>query len=316
MLDIIIPAYNAKDTIFKTLSSIAVQRCSVPFNVIIVNDCSEYDYSSFVDYFSKYYPIKEIKTKKNIGPGGARNTGIDNSNSEFIVFIDSDDFFYSTDSIDKLYKLINKSNYDLVISNFIYERDNERTIKEQDHTWLHGKIYRRGFLDKNNIRFNNTMANEDNGFNRLILLLNPNIYYLNEITYVYSENNNSITRKNNREYKLDGLEGLIYNMKWAMDEATKRNCIPELIKYLTLNVLISMYFYYLELYNSYDVKKILKWSKPLLSNYQKYNVKSINKNELDKLIDNREKDYIKENKIINKFINFEEFIDMVCDYND
>ena len=60
MIDIIIPAYHSHNTIIKTISSIACQSYN-DIEVTIVNDGDEQDYREYVEYFSKYIKIKEIK---------------------------------------------------------------------------------------------------------------------------------------------------------------------------------------------------------------------------------------------------------------
>ena len=268
-LEIIIPAYNAHSTIIKTLDSLKIQKELPDYHITIVNDFST-NYIDIINNYKEYLNIDEIITKENLGPGGARQYGIDNTESKYIVFIDSDDYFENETSIRDLYNEIEKSNADLVISNFIYERDNIRVVKEHNPVWLHGKIYRRSFLDKHNIRFNNTRANEDNGFNSLVFLLNPLVVYLNKVTYVYHENSNSITRNNNRLYKYTGLEGYAYNINWAIEEAKKKNAPERNIAIKSISGLSVMYHYYIDLYDEYDVSKILKWSKDLYINYLKY----------------------------------------------
>lgn len=71
-LSIIIPAYNAFNTINKTLESIAVQKTDYNFEVIIVNDCSNGSYDQFIDKYLKIFNVKEIKLDVNVGPGTAR----------------------------------------------------------------------------------------------------------------------------------------------------------------------------------------------------------------------------------------------------
>lgn len=268
-LEIIIPAYNAHSTIIKTLDSIKIQKDLPKYHITIVNDFST-NYVDIINNYKQYLNIDEIITKENIGPGGARQYGVDNTESKYIVFIDSDDYFENETSIIDLYNEIEKSNADLVISNFIYERDNIRVVKEHNPVWLHGKIYRRSFLDKHNIRFNFTRANEDNGYNSLIFLLNPILVFLNKITYVYSENSESITRKDNRLYKFTGLEWYAYNINWAIEEAEKRNVSEKSLAIKSISGLSVMYHSYLDLFDEYDVSKILKWSIPLYLKYLKY----------------------------------------------
>ena len=299
-LEIIIPAYNSQDTIIITLDSIATQKNLPTYHVTIVNDCGN-NYKQIVDYYKEKINIDEIKTPENIGPGGARQYGIDNTNSAYLVFIDSDDYFYDEYSVSNLYNKIKKSNADLVLSKFIYERDGE--IKEivHDNVWLHGKIYSRLFLQKNNIRFNNSRANEDNGFNNLIFLLKPGIALSNDITYVYKENPNSITRKNNREYKLSGLEGYAYNINWAIEEAEKRNAEIKDLAWKIMDGLLLMYESYNNLYNNPDIDNIILWSKELYKKYKKY------KN----IIKDIEKEMIETANIEKKKITFNEFTSLI-----
>ena len=305
-LDIIIPAYNAKKTINKTLASIAIQKGIENIKVYLINDASDYNYKEYINYYKKFFDIKEITLDKNSGPGIARQKGLENSNSKYIVFIDSDDYFYTPLSLMIMYNKIIETNSDLLITDFLYERDKEKNIKTYNTVWLHGKIYKREFLEKNNITFNDTRANEDNGFNRLILLSNPIIYYYPEITYVYFENEESITRKNNRSYKLDGLEGYTYNLNWAMKKALKRNLNKKQITLTAVEVLIYMYNYYMELISP----KILKWSKETYNIYKSLE-NNIKKEELDELVFR-----INPNTPKNTQLTFNEFIEMVENYND
>lgn len=306
MIDIIIPAYNSKKTIKTTLDSIKKQN-NKNFEVTIVNDAGQENYEEEIKYYSKYYKIKEIKLKENGGPGVARQYGIDNTQNEYIIFIDSDDYLYDENSIDKLEK--NIKNNDIVISNFIYERDNEITIKKKNNVWLHGKIYNRQFLEKNKIRFNNTRANEDNGFNRLIILHEPKAQFLDEVTYVYHENPNSITRKENRLYKFTGLEMYSYNIEWAIKEALKKRINYKGCVLSALGTLVSNYYYYLELYNEYDVSKILEWNKGLKKIYQKYKDNYIDETIINLVLKEKEDEY--KNKCLIKRITFEQFLELI-----
>ena len=85
-IDIIIPAFKEQNTILRTLSSIACQSILNDIEVTIVNDaCPNGDYKKFVDMFSPYMKIKEIKMETNKGPGQARQFGIDNTSNEFFT---------------------------------------------------------------------------------------------------------------------------------------------------------------------------------------------------------------------------------------
>lgn len=307
-LSIIIPAYNAFNTINKTLESIAVQKTDYNFEVIIVNDCSNGSYDQFIDKYLKIFNVKEIKLDVNVGPGTARKIGLENANGEYITFIDSDDYFYSPYSLNDMLEEIIKEDADLLISNFIYERDNKKIVKSKNHVWLHGKVYKNKFLKDNKITFNDARANEDNGFNRLILLSNAKVIYLDQVTYVYQENSSSITRRDNRLYKYTSLEWFCYNMKWAMDNSNNE----EGKRYLALSVLVAMYLYYLDLSEEYDVNNLLKWSADIYFEYYKNNKYTYQ--EIKDSIDINSKECL--TKDVELFITFEEFIKRIEECND
>ena len=90
MISIIIPMYNAKKTILQTLNGLEKQTFT-NFEVIIVDDGSTDNSLSLIENFIKGSKLI-IKTihEKNSGPAKARNLGVQNSNGEIIIFLDSD----------------------------------------------------------------------------------------------------------------------------------------------------------------------------------------------------------------------------------
>lgn len=231
-LNIIIPAYNAKETLDKTLMSLCLQRTKYKFDVLVVNDKSDYNYKNIINKYNNYLNIKELELKENVGPGLARQKGIEQTKSKYIMFIDADDLLYDADSIKKLFNKI-EEDYDYVVGITIDEKQNTQIMNESD---LHGKIYKREFLLKNNIKFNNTRVHEDNYFNNLVLLCEPKQKEILENVYIYVDNKDSITNIN-KEKEFENLEIYISNIKEIIEEATKRNIEKDLIiKYLIMKL--------------------------------------------------------------------------------
>ena len=317
MIDVIIPAYNAHDTIERTLFSIAYQENVKDLNVYIINDASKSDYSKEIGFFENFINIKEVKLDKNVGPGVARQIGIDQSNSEYIVFIDSDDVFSSPFALKVLYENIQRTNADVIISSFYEELEDGTKIEHiDDSIWLHGKIYRREFLDKNKIRFNNTYANEDNGFNQLIFLHDSNIVNIDDFTYIWTFNKKSITRMNNYEYSFEGLEGYLYNMTWALDSAIKDECNDYKIASLAFSTLIATYYYYIEFKDNVNKDYLIKWAKRIYEISEEYPLQA----EEEKInIWNHHflfsTDNIEFKHKLNPPIAFEKFLEMIQNYN-
>ena len=231
MIDIIIPIYNARKTLELTLMSIRLQTIINKINIYLIDDNSSEDYKDILNKY-KDMNIIYIKLDKNNGPAVARQKGIEMSSSKYIMFIDADDLLYDADSIKKLYNKI-EEDYDYVVGITIDEKQNTQIMNESD---LHGKIYKREFLLKNNIKFNNTRIHEDNYFNNLVLLCEPKQKEILENVYIYVDNKDSITNIN-KEKEFENLEIYISNIKEIIEEATKRNIEKDLIiKYLIMKL--------------------------------------------------------------------------------
>lgn len=88
---VIIPVYNKETFIENTLKSVLNQTFS-DFEIIIVNDgstdSSDQKVLQFQDSRIRYY------SKKNEGVSIARNVGIGLAQSDYIAFMDADDFWY------------------------------------------------------------------------------------------------------------------------------------------------------------------------------------------------------------------------------
>ena len=260
MIDIIIPAYNAHSTIENTLKSICYQTISDKLNVYVVNDKSEKDYHEIVDKYKKYINIQEIDLKENVGPGITREEGLKASSSEYFMFIDADDVFASPKSIEICYKEMTENDLDLVIGRFIECYENSFYQHLRDVIWLHGKMFKRSFVEKNNIHFNNTRADEDNFFLQCYVLSDPKTHCIDYPIYFWNFNLNSITRKNNFEYS-NSMIGYINNMENALLFAVENNKKKDLIGEKALCVLYVAYHNYLDKHNDDNFKLLTKIKK-------------------------------------------------------
>ena len=272
MIDIIIPVYNARKTLELTLMSIKLQTIIDKINIYLIDDDSSEDYKDILNKY-KDMNIIYIKLDKNNGPAVARQKGIEMSSSKYIMFIDADDLLYDADSIKKLFNKI-EEDYDYVVGITIDEKQNTQIMNESD---LHGKIYKREFLLKNNIKFNNTRVHEDNYFNNLVLLCEPKQKEILEKIYIYVDNKDSITNIN-KEKEFENLEIYISNIKEIIEEATKRN----IEKYLIIKYLIMKLKYINRIYNKLSEKQ-----QEIFKNWlKKYDIK------LEKYINNTQYDEI------------------------
>lgn len=92
IITFIVPAYNAEATLTRTIDSI-VNQSDDRYKVIIINDGSS-DRTDVIgkDYQDKHPDKIQYIYQENKGPGGARNQGIRLADTEYIAFLDSDDW--------------------------------------------------------------------------------------------------------------------------------------------------------------------------------------------------------------------------------
>ena len=266
-IDIIIPAYNVPDNILsRCLASIACQDIVNDLEVTIVDDAStEQNYAEVIKNFNPMLKINLLRYETNGGPGVARQYGLDHTSNGYITFIDADDTFNGAFALKALRNGIEINNglYQMCVG--VFDEVHEEGIPAgqgpilmehvQDMVWMFGKLYRRSYIDKYNIRFHKTSrANEDNGFNTICRLCSNEQEQINFIAahvYYWHENPNSITRHNDCEYSYGGSErdsfyGYVENMIYAIKESKKRNPYNGFITMWAVSCMLHIYEYYIE----------------------------------------------------------------------
>ena len=266
MIDIIIPIYNTdKNILLRCLNSIYMQTEIDKINVILVNDGGNTDYDDIIAFFNKHYRnIILIGYKDNKGPAYARQYGIDNSFSPYFMFIDSDDTLATPISVKVLLDtMLEDGKPKSAIASTFYEiaaesyNSNHTYLLEykEDFTWLFGKLYNRDFINKYQIKFlTDYKSNEDAGFNSCIKLCcdqNYPIIRIDDITYYWHNNTNSITRKDNSAYSFgngqdDCFCGYCKNMEYAILFALERGIDFRKIESFAYHCLCNIYLQYIE----------------------------------------------------------------------
>ena len=239
-ISIIIPVFNVENYIKDALESIIRQTIGLEhLEVIMVDDCSTDNSGKIIDeYASKYENFKAIHLLENSGAAGKpRNVGIENATGDYLMFLDSDDY-YTDDACETLYKTAIKENADIAFGNYvtlydkpvinktIFEGKNKikiDTIKEEPQILtispsLWTKIYRRSFIVKNNIKFPEKIAGQDLVFVMHAFIKANGILFLNKkiiVNYrLRNEDNLSITYNRNKK----SISGLIkaYNLTYEV----------------------------------------------------------------------------------------------------
>lgn len=215
---IVIPCYNKEDYVENSLDSLIKLSRFNDFEIILVDDCSKDDtVLKIKKYTEKYENIKLYVLDKGSGsPSKPRNTGIEKSTTNYLIFMDPDDEVindgysvlltkmeeYQSDILIGARVGVNEYGQhvftDFIDENYTYINSNDYRIKLDllnRNPFILKTIYSKKLLIDNNIKFNeNITTSEDEAFDMRCTAKAKKITKINDIVYQYtSEATGSIT---------------------------------------------------------------------------------------------------------------------------
>lgn len=204
-LQILVPQYKETAEIIKPLlDSIEVQQnvdLKNDVGVIITNDGTDVILpQSLFDLYS--FPIEYYKNEVNKGVSATRNACLDKATADYVMFCDADDMFYNACGLYIIFKEIERSGFDSLVSVFTEEtripgtKEPVYINREMDSTFVHGKVHRRQFLIDQNIRWNDKLTiHEDSYFNCLCQKLATELKYCPTPFYLWRWRDDSVCRR-------------------------------------------------------------------------------------------------------------------------
>ena len=88
-VSVIVPMYNAEDTICRCLDSILAS--TVDFEILLIDDGSNDKTAMICDEYKKKNANIYVYNQIRGGVSRARNVGLDHARGRYIAFVDSDD---------------------------------------------------------------------------------------------------------------------------------------------------------------------------------------------------------------------------------
>ena len=225
MINVIIPAYNCRTTLGRTFSSLVAQT-DPNFEAIVVDDCSTEDIKSIVDDYLDKLNIVYIRNELNLGCGMSRQVGIDNATQKFITFLDSDDMFmpYTIETFNSIIEANPDTEY---LHSYFYEQiviDNNPAIYlwKDNYTACHGKLYNVELIKKYGIRNSPLVKWADDSFFNSMCSELMNMSIINVPTVLWTNNKNSIMRRQDVErdasVKEDFLNAMLLSAEFVLKQ--------------------------------------------------------------------------------------------------
>lgn len=210
-ISIIIPVYNVEQYLRQCVDSVLAQTFD-DYEVILVDDGSPDGSPAICDEYGERYDKVKVIHKPNGGLSDARNAGLDVAQGEYVMFLDSDDWWDAKDALRKVADCVVKTKADVCIigmKKYFQKQDrfgDERTPVCDEASVLSqaqaiykymsnnifvacawDKVIRRSFIESDNQRFVKRQLSEDIEWCCKLLLKNPVITTLAESFYVYRQ---------------------------------------------------------------------------------------------------------------------------------
>ena len=225
LISVVVPVYNTEKYLTRCLDSI-IKQTYQNLEIILVNDGSTDNSKKICQKFLKIDKRFKYIEQKNSGLSVARNTGIENANGKYLMFIDSDDYV-NIHFVKELYSALINTNADVAVCDYkkVYEKDANTYFKEvsvvQNFTnnifnnlynensdittvaW--NKIYKKEIFNK--IKYPAGKIHEDEYIIHYILDNIKSITYVRAKYYYYYQRESSITGSYSIK-RLDILEAL------------------------------------------------------------------------------------------------------------
>lgn len=262
---VVIPVYNVEGYLQQCVESVLNQTFH-NFEIILVNDGST-DTSGIIcrEYASRDSRINLIE-KKNEGLAEARNEGIRIAKGEYLLFLDSDDFWQDTDLLEDIFHILKKRNVDFLIFFYVYFHQKKNVLEDRlgsfeqmqfdvtsyDETMIcllknnllkvsaWSKVVRKDFLVKNKIMFIKGMSSEDIDWTFSIITNATSMDILWKKSYVYRMRESSLSHSIQYKNCID----LCYEIeKWSQVlEKNKTELNKKLLNFLSYEFFLTVGF--------------------------------------------------------------------------
>ena len=226
LLSVIIPIYNVEKYLHQCVDSVLHQNLN-DLEIVLVNDGSPDNCPQICNEYAEKYPFIKALHKKNGGLSDARNEGLKDASGDYVIFLDSDDWWNPNVSVTDMLSYVKNNpstdmflftSYDYIEGEGYFQRNEHQNLKNVDTSSVknyyqsllnngnmevaaYTKILKREFLVKNNLYFKRNLLSEDNEWLMRLLRVAHKVDVINQPLSIYRAGRadsitNTIKKKN------------------------------------------------------------------------------------------------------------------------
>ncbi len=233
---IVMPLYNVESLIARTIGFLQAQTFA-DFEAILVDDGSSDQTVEVARHAIGEDPRFRILEQKNAGAGAARNFGLAHTSAETVIFLDSDDIFLPR-LLERAYRRLKQTDAEMVIfgydevdrgrvsvfPEFLRAREtfSSADVSEQifqlfnPAPWM--KLYRRDFLERHHLQFQDVATGNDIAFHYLSLAQAKKVALWDETLVRY---NNCRTGQLTKMIGPENALNIVTTMNYVKSELTR-----------------------------------------------------------------------------------------------
>lgn len=248
LVSIIVPVYNTKEELPIAIESLLKQTYH-SIEILLIDDGSTDGSEKICDQYANQYDHIFVYHIPNHGQGYARNFGVKKASGNWIVFLDSDDYYIDC-AIEYMMFLREKFNADIVLTNLLWTKESHNShhqLVEADFTAAHtvnfekaleliyhkefsgispvAKLYAKDLLISH--PYTQGHIHEDMDTTYRILSGSQCIALGDLVTYYYIGRDDSTTRRDFDESMLYFFDAIDHNIKFCQKHFPKNEVIKE-----------------------------------------------------------------------------------------
>ncbi|WP_407415594.1 glycosyltransferase family 2 protein [Methanobrevibacter sp.] len=291
-ISVVLPVYNVADYLRKCLDSL-VNQTFKDFEVICVNDGSTDLSLGILEGYALTDSRFKIISQENQGLSGARNTGIEHVQGEYVLFVDSDDWL-EKNALELLYEHVKGFNSEITMFKFKFFNNDTSEISESPFTNLEvidpslytgnfsyydvldiifkishapfNKLYKTSFLRDLDAKFLHGSYYEDLEFFYKVFLKAKKVSVLSEYLYYYRIRDDSISTSGD-----EGSFDIFNILESTNQNLIDANIFEEVKQEWLMFIIVNLKFVYLRLNDKYK-DKFINTMKEKYEDYELNNV--------------------------------------------